>query len=69
MTPQPFKGELPASIFQPDEVKARNWWATLTEPEQEERIYDLTQVLEFYGIDLPDSDERWMMACWENEFA
>lgn len=69
MTPQPFKGELPASIFEPDEVKARNWWTALTEPEREERIYDLTQVLEFYCIDLPDSDERWMMACWENEFA
>lgn len=69
MTPQPFKGELPASIFELDEVNARNWWAALTEPKQEERIYDLTQVLEFYGTDLPDSDERWTMACWENEFA
>lgn len=69
MPPQPLKGELPASVFQPDEVKARNWWAAQTESEQEERIYDLTQVLEFYGIDLPDSDERWMTACWESEFA
>ena len=60
-------GKLPDPT--PEEVQARTWWATLTEAEQEERIYDLTQVLEFYGIDLPDSDERWMMACWENEFA
>lgn len=60
-------GKLPDPV--PEEAQARNWWTDLTEPEQEERIYDLTQVLEFYGFDLPDREERWMMACWENEFA
>lgn len=60
-------GKLPDLV--PEGVQSRNWWAALTEPEQEERIYNLTQVLEFYGIDLPDSEELWMMACWENEFA
>lgn len=69
MTPQPFKGELPALIFQPEEVRARDWWSTLSEPAQEDRIYDLTQVLEFYGIDLPDSEDGWIRACWEQEFA
>lgn len=69
MYPQPFKGEVPASIFLPAEVRARDWWAELSEPEREERIYDLTLVMEFYGVDLPDSDDRWLRACWEQEFA
>lgn len=69
VTPGADAANLGARLQESLAVKARNWWAALTEPEQEERIYDLTQVLEFYGIELPDSDERWMMACWENEFA
>lgn len=69
MYPQLFKGALPVSIFLPEEVRARDWWAALSEAEREERIYDLTQVMEFYGVDLPDSDDRWLRACWEQEFA
>lgn len=69
MYPQPFKGELPASIFLPESIKARDWWGELSEPERAERIHDLTLVMDFYGVDLPDSDDRWLMACWEQEFA
>lgn len=63
------KGELPAAIFQSDRENARTWWAALEEGQREDRICDLTQVLEFYGIDLPESEDGWMMACWESECA
>lgn len=60
-------GKLPDPV--PEEIQARDWWAVLSEPAREDRIYDLTQVLEFYGIDLPDSEDGWIRACWEQEFA
>lgn len=60
-------GKLPDPV--PEEIQARDWWAALLEPAREDRIYDLTQVLEFYGIDLPDNEDGWIRACWEQEFA
>ncbi len=60
-------GKLPDPV--PEEIQARDWWAALLESAREDRIYDLTQVLEFYGIDLPDSEDGWIKACWEQEFA
>lgn len=58
------------TMLSPAELdQARVWWANLSEAEKEDRRDHSAKLRRNFGIAMPDDEDGWAAACYEDENA